>query len=314
MAHNNIYCSKFEINKIGMNKLVFPLLAGVVLLASCKENDAPVTLGSAAATDTTYSVTPVPTADTHNALVELFSGQSCSNCPAAAVTLDGIVTGSPTNSINTIDYYVYNITQTTPPTPGLDLRTNAATSIGTAFYGGPGMLPVAGIDRVPNGTSGLVQQSGTWSSSISSALGNNPDSINLFVSSSYNASTLTATIVTKVTYLQNMTTKQNINIALVEDSITGVQEYPPVGSPYPSSYDSNYVYMNVCRDILTQLPQGTAVLDTASQKTPGLVSQTVYTYHFDASKGWLPQHCRIIAFVTDQNGEVMQSEQTKLTN
>lgn len=299
-----------------MNKLVFPLLAGIVLLASCKENDPPVTLGggSAAAKDTTYTVTPTPTADPHNVLIEAFSGQSCSNCPAGEELLYGTIASSPTGRVNMIGYYFYGGAQTIPPTANIDLRDSAATKIANNYYGGANELPSAGIDRVPDPTSGgLGMLSGSWAGAITTAL-NTPDSINLTVSSSFDANTLTATVVTKVIYLQKMTTQQNINVVLVEDSITGIQEYPPFGSPYPSGYDSNYVYMNVCRDILTPLPQGAIVLDTASQKTPGLVSQTVYTYHFNASKGWLPQHCRIIAFVTDNDHEIMQSEQTKLTN
>jgi hypothetical protein len=295
-----------------MKKLVFLLLAGIILIASCKENDTPLTLSSAAS-DTTYTVTPVPSADPHNVLVEMFSGQSCSNCPGGETTMASII-GANTSRVNIIDYFVYGIPQANPVAgDSLDLRDSAATTIGAQLYGGPGALPSAGIDRIPSGSQGLVQSQGTWSTSVDNAMGNS-DSINLSVKSTYNAASLTANVVVDITYLQSITSSQKLSLVLVEDSIYGTQEFPAqqFGGPYASGYDTNYLYMNVCRDVITSVPSGDAILDTVSTKKPGLVNQIVYNYTLSAAKGWLPQHCRWVAFVTDANGEVMQSETTKL--
>jgi hypothetical protein len=292
-----------------MKQIFFAVFAGIVLFASCKEKDPILVInkGGSSAGDTIYTLTTVPPAQPHNVLVELFSGQSCSNCYKGADALAAMITQSGIGRINAIDYYAgSNGPQTVPP-PGvtLDLRSPVADLVAQNIYGGVAGMPTGGVDRVTY-SGGLLQGYNSWAADAAPAL-NMVDSVNLSVTTSFDAGTGTATVVTDITYLQTMLTQQKLSIFLVEDSIYGIQEMS-------TDYDSSYLYLNVCRNALTQY-NGDIILADSTQKHAGLVSQLVYTYKFQSSDwgtqpAWLPQHCKIVAFVTNADGTVMQSAST----
>lgn len=284
------------------------LLAGgcVLALAACKEKAPPIDFSDPkAAVDTSYIISPVPAKDPHNVLAEEFTGQTCPNCPAAHDQLKSLAAAG---RLNTIGLYVYGLTQTKPVTGSAnDFRDSTATHISDDIYlGGPKSgIPCAGIDRVP--VSGTLQlYSSAWADAYNQRL-TVQDSLNLSVSSSYDATDSTATITAYVTYTEQVSTKQNLTIAIVEDNIIDKQEIP-------TGVEENYAFTNVFRAMVTAAPYGDPVMPALVVKEKGRQNKRVYSYKMNPR--WNPSNCRVIAFVSYSSSEgrkdVIQSVQAKL--
>ncbi len=297
-----------------MKKILLALCGGFILFAGCKENDALIVVTRAV--DSTFTV-PVPaTTDAHNVLVEEFTGQSCSNCPAAHSLLESIVSHHAPGSVNVIGLYIDGNPQSVPNAFSKhDLRDSIASNIGTDVYGGVSQMPGAGIDRTP--VAGILQLgSGSWSDFINSQL-SITDPLNLSVQSSYNSTTGIAEITATIIYTQTVTVPQNISVAVVEDSIIDIQEYPITDPTYTSGYDTFYVFKSVFRGMVSTPPFGDPILAKITTKNPGQGYQIHYSYKPKSIvPAIVPAHCRVIAFVNTINGSdyhVVQSVQCKLT-
>jgi len=294
---------------------------GTLFFAACKE--VPVVgitygTGAAAVTDTTYVLTSVPAATAHQVLVEEFTGQACSNCPAGHAILDSDEVHYP-GLINVIALFPHDNSPLTNPPAGAayDFTSVTALNIANTVYGSVPQYPSAGIDRLPYlSSSGRYIADANWTADITSLLPQ-VDSLNMGVSSSYAtvAGVTTATIVATVTYLQSMTTQQNLSVVVVADSIIDVQEFP-FGTDTP-----DYVFNSVFVGAVSGVPYGDPLIDTITLKAPGRFVRSVYTYTvpgtFSSGKGAVnPAHCRVVAFVngpgTGGNYQVYQSVQAPL--
>ncbi len=303
-----------------MKKILITISCGVALFfQSCKEVPPVINFGSQHVSDTTYVLSAIPAAQPHNVLIEEFTGEGCSNCPAAHTQLDQLGDANP-GRLNVISIYDTSNSPIHLPPEGaaFDLRSADASAITlstiyttnqTTSYGN---LPGGGVDRVPvsPGTTTWLGAS-AWSGLISSRL-TIADSINLDISSTY-ASGI-ATITAKVTYLYRTASLQNLSVAIVEDSIIDYQEKPF------GIVDTAYVFKDVLVSYVTPLPFGDPLLDTIATKEAGRFVQRVYNYTVPTAhrKGSVnTSHCRVIAFVhRPSNGnadfQVLQSQQTKL--
>ena len=282
-----------------------------MILAGCMEKGPLINFTNVIVADTTYTISPVPAADPHNVLAEEFTGQSCPNCPNAHIVLDGLAPGggmTTGGTLNILGLYIYNVVQANPPSGfKYDFRTTIGTDISNNIYAAvPGSgIPVGGIDRVIPPGGALCMYATAWPAAYNARLAIT-DSINLAVTSAYSASDTTATIVATTTYLQQMSTNQNLCIAIVEDSMIDLQETS-------SGIDSNYRFDDVFRDMVTS-EFGDPVASKLAVKPAG--TRNVRTYTYKVNPEWKPNHCRVIAFVTyDVSGgykNVFQSVQTKL--
>ncbi len=271
-----------------------------ILFTACKEIGPNINMGNAnIPTDTTYVLTTAPTADPHNVLVEEFTGQSCPNCPAAHELLIGLQNTNP-GRLNVIGFYIYGNPQTIPPNGyKYDFRDSAGTSVGGTIYLGVPVLPCGGVDRMhcPSNdipSSPLLFKSPSWTSFINTRM-TISDSLNLSLAGSvYDTSTKTATIVAKITYVNQVTIAQNLNIAVVEDSMIDLQD-DGVSGIVP-----NYVFTGVFRSMVTSVPYGDPIAPTLAVKEAGRVCQKVYSWKL--KPGLVAKHCRIIAYVTNSGG------------
>ena len=287
--------------------------------SGCKEVSPVIRFGSEQVTDTTYLINPVPAAQPHNVLVEEFTGESCSNCPAGRAILDKAISSNPAGSINVISLYQNIEGECRPPdTANYDLRTDDASTIANSIIYNNiedvnfGALPGAGIDRVPlsAGTGAWLSKT-DWAGQISSRLAS-PDSINLSVYSTCKNGI--ATITVGITYTQAMSTLQNLSIAVVEDSIIDFQEVSF------GAVDHFYVFNDVLVGMVTPAGTGDPILGTMAVKEAGRFAQRVYSYTIPVShkKGLVnPSHCRVVAFVhrpqsASPDFQIYQSQQTKL--
>jgi thiol-disulfide isomerase/thioredoxin len=298
-----------------MKKMLWAVCCALLFIAGCKENDPAIVYHVANSTDTTYIVS-TPVSAPHNVLVEEFTGQTCPNCPAAHATLDAAVAANP-GRVNVIGLYIYGIPQGTPvPGSANDLRDSSAYAVASQIYKGVGSLPVGGVDRIYQSGSPQLDASlftGVIGSQLSVA-----DSVNLSVSSSYNATTNQATITVTTTYIYASPSNYYLSLVLVEDSIIDKQEYPEF-SGYPGNIDTAYVFSNVFRGMATASPAGDPVLSSMSGdiKESGRTEQRIYIYTLPVkSPAIKPAHCRIIAYVTGGPGNsyapVLQSQQCPL--
>jgi hypothetical protein len=296
-----------------MKKILLAFCSGCVLFAGCKENDVPYVFTNVPAVETTYVVSQVPAADAHNVLIEEFTGQSCSNCPAAHVVLDSIIAAHPAGTVNVVGMYIIGPPQSNPLGKH-DLRDSIATNISNQVFNGISSMPVASIDRLP--VAGiLLQGSGSWSGVTSTRL-SAADPLNLTVRSNYNATTGVATIIATVTYTQQVSIPQNISLVIVEDSIVDMQLYSVFDPAYPSGVDTFYEFTNVFRGMISSPPFGDVINTPTVKKEAGRVYSRTYTYKpKNITPAIKPEHCRVIAFVNTNNGadyHIVQSAQCPL--
>ena len=297
--------------------ITFCCIAGF-LFEGCKEVPPAIVFGTSKAADSTYVISPVPTADPHNVLIEEFTGEGCSNCPAAHAQLDNNASVMAGRAI-VISMYQNAAGLSIPPSGAyFDFRNDKVSAIfasdiyNTNKDANYGSLPGAGIDRTPltPGTTTFLNAT-TWAGLIATRTAVT-DSLNLAVTSVCSAGV--ATITATITYTQAVSTLQNLSIAVVEDSIVDYQEEPF------GVIDSTYTFNDVFVDMVTPAPFGDAILDTLATKVAGRVLRKVYTYTVPTAfmKGSVnPAHCRIIAFVHQPQSagpdfHVIQSQQTKL--
>lgn len=295
-----------------MKKISLACSAAAILFLAingCKEIGPNVNLSTATATDSPYTVSPVPAAQAHNVLVEDFSGQHCSNCPSAHRGAENAANAS-NGHVNIITYY-YNISSQADPHPGslYDFRdTVAASRVDVQYYNGVSDLPHGGIDRMPNSSGSLAIDYTTWPGVISGRL---PavDSVNLTVTSSWDAVTQKATIKATVVYLYPNTFTQNLSVVIVEDSMVDKQSDG-------IHVDDNYLFLGVFRAMVTNIPAGDPILPAMTTKIAGQADMRTYTYSpATMVPAIVPKHCRVIAFVNSTNGtdqHILQSVQAPL--
>ena len=290
------------------------LLLGFLIVASCKEKPPYIQLSASVATkkDTTYLVSSLPAAEPHNILIENFTGATCTNCPAAHQVIHSI-DSQYAGRVNVISLYVTDFSQTLPPTGALyDFRDSSATTIESSIFKPLPGMPIASIDRLPLGdvNNPLLCFKTVWPSTVDARRSTN-DSLNLELTSAYDAATRVASITAKITYLQPTTIMQNLSIAIVEDSFVDKQEY--FDGTSTGTYD-HYQFNDVFRGMVTSIPFGDPILSSLPLKEAKRVYEVTYYYTMRAALK--PANCRAIAFVTggsDVGGAtVYQSKQTKI--
>lgn len=306
-----------------MKKIFLPVLGSILLFTACKEKP-PIDFNSlktdtslvVLTVDTTYADV-VPTAQSRNVLIEDFTGASCSNCPAGHEILNSLSDQYP-GRLNILGLHINNFSQSAPYAGAkYDFRTAEGTDIGTNIYGGINQMPIAGIDRALYSNALLIDKN-SWAGAVTSRMATSAG-INLEVSSHYDNTNMKDTITVKVTYLQNTSDQQNLSIAIVEDSLKDIQEYPPFSSEFPSGADTAYIFNDVLRDFVTKpASYGEVLLAAMAQKEAGRVVVRTYVYNLSHAPNqiWFPQNCRIVAFITNgntqQSKEVLQSASCKL--
>jgi hypothetical protein len=293
-----------------MKRSLLAVSCCILIFSSCKEKAPVIDFGLPKGTDTTFVVTPVPPAEQHNVLVEEFTGQSCSNCPAAHEALNEIEHAHP-GRVNVLGLYFEGITQTKPPVDArYDFRHGDSKLISISVYSGVNAIPAAGIDRISvNGT--LKIDRSVWASTVTNRLAVETP-INLKVESSFNEGDTQASITVTLVYTKTVDFAHNLSIAIVEDSMVDVQEYPSTDPVHPSK-DEEYVFTNVFRGMVTAAPAGDPILSSLIVKEPGRV--VVLNYKHKVTNVLSPSKCRVFAFVSSLKAgdpEIIQSAQVKM--
>lgn len=287
-----------------MNKIsLLAVFAGIITLASCKEKGPIIDFGGEKIVDTTYIQTAVEGKMPKKVMVEEFTGVSCPPCPNAQRKLHELAQNHP-NRIVVAAYHIFNFPQAFPieGKSKYDFRTEDATQVGVTIFGGVGQLPNAGIDRTI--TSGKkLYDAGSWSGTIENRLtGSTP--VNIHLVNTYDNATREAVIKVQVVYTESVTTRQVMTLAIVENEVEDAQKDG-------LNEKEDYIHEHILRDIITPI-NGTAFLNGVD-KPAGRVYER--TFRYTVSDKWKAEHCNIIAFVSNDDGdnkEVLQAEEVSL--
>lgn len=285
---------------------------GIFLFQSCSEvapkiNGINTEDGAATAGDTAYTTT-VETPQAKKVLAEEFTGVSCPPCPGAAKLMRSI-REQLNGDLVVVAYHILNYPQSSPVEKNgellskYDFRTQDATDVGASIYGGIGALPSGGFDRSPLNNTILLNQ-GNWSNVAQKRLGEEAP-VNIHITPTYDQTTREATIRVKLAYTQAVTIKENLTVAIVEDSIIDAQK---------DGLDivKEYLHEHVLRDIITPTI-GIAIPPMVEPKEPGRVFET--SFKVTINEDWHAEHCHIVAFVNRDDPSdrtVVQAAEEKL--
>jgi hypothetical protein len=281
------------------------LLVGFIAIffASCKEH---ATLGvilndnTSKLSDTTY-ITTTEAVTPKKILVEEFTGASCPNCPDARTALATIATANP-NRLIVLE--IHN--DKTPQGKKIegvskyDFTNAQASELADLFYPGLNSIPQGGVDRIVNGTTRLLPKS-AWGSAISGRLALT-SSANVKLTNTYDDTKREGVVKVHIAYTSDVTKKQNVTVALIEDNIVDAQEYV-------DSISHNYTFKHVFRKIFTAT-SGSPVLDSIAVKKAGRVYESGFKYTIDPA--WTPANCRLVVFLQNNEGdnkEILQAEE-----
>jgi hypothetical protein len=289
-------------------KKIFAFSASCIfLLASCTEKDVLIDFGlKEGVTDTTYIAAP-ETPQTRNVLIEEFTGASCTNCPAGHDVVKNLIAANP-NRIVALAYHTLDGGGIFQPIDKkgvkslYDFRTDEATQIGKNIYEGLQSIPTAGIDRAQVGTSLLISRP-QWANETNKRLLVAPMA-NMYLSSTYSAADKKVKVSVKVVYTSDVSTKNAINLGVVESKIIDAQEFS-------DRIEVNYEHNHVFRKGLTPY-NGYSVLDSIATKKAGRVYE--FNYVFTPDEKWNLDNCYVIAYINNTTGnkEILQAKEVKL--
>lgn len=262
-----------------MKKILFGLVAGAFLFASCDKVENPYPVDEQGdyslfpgGDSATYWATDGPvfgpnTNTTRNVLIEDFTGHRCNNCPKAADTAEALHDAYPSRvyvatvhsgplGIGTFQQVLmpdYPTDWTNPD--GLDLGMHIFNLPNSGFIGNPsGMVNRV---RANGGTGDIALAEGTWSNAVSSQL---PQTlkVNIQSAANYYASTRGTFLHTEIEVLDPAGVNEDslyTVVYLIEDSLVGAQLMPD------NSLNPTYVHKEIMRDCILSGHEGIEITD-----------------------------------------------------
>lgn len=263
------------------------------LLTGCTERGISIEAQRGPKPIDTFYMAAIETAQPKNVLIEEFTGVSCPPCPSGHAIVKSIKQQYP-NRIVVVANHIYNFPQAEPVKGASrqDFRTNDATETGK-IYGGIGFMPAAVIDRIKIAGEYLLTST-SWANAVATQIAK-PSMVNLYVTSSFDASLRKSLVTVKIAYMQEVTQKHFLTLTVTESNITDAQKNQ-------LSVDSFYTHNYVLRDIITNVG-GDPIIDSIQTKQSGLVIERVFDVTIPGN--WNAENCKIIAFVHSKEGETM---------
>lgn len=250
---------------------------------------------------------------TRRVLIEDFTGHTCPNCPAAAVTLHNIQNLYP-DQVMGIAIHTGWFAEPCPPHPlpagatagsfSEDLRCATADDY-DLVYSLSGAPPVGMVNHL--GYPGnYAKQQGAWAGIVDSLLGTPAVADLEFDTVIYNSATRDLDVTMTGKFIDAQNDNFNICIMLVEDSLTGWQIDG-------STYVPNYVFMHVLRDCINT-PGSIAGTQIA---TGSIAANTTWSWQlpaaYNVSASLNASHCKLIAYVYNMTTkEVLQAAEADL--
>jgi hypothetical protein len=289
--------------------LILTLLLGG--FTACDKVDEPLAPGVATLCDPTVEVP-------RKVLLEDLTGHLCTNCPDAAkiaeelVDLYGdklIVTGVHVTEIfakpleTPAQWQSFGV-------PDSSFMTDYRTSSGNAIHDmwTPSGLPAGLVSRTEFGSSTVLGRT-TWASAVQQLICQEADFALDFTAVSYDASARELSTSVSAEARGALTGLYYITILLTEDNVVDWQ----LDASVLPSYVSDYEHRHVLRDKLDAGGNSSAIgaeLFSGTAAAGDLFTTTVSNYVLASE--WDASNCALVAFVSNQAGEVLQVEEIKI--
>lgn len=238
----------------------------IMLCGACVKEQTPaglILVNTVSFTDTTYTVSPIPTAQERIIFVEEATGVHCTNCPAGAKELKNIKDAHPGKIISSAVYSPFLNGYALPAK--YDFNTQDALDLVNYLGNGDPSKPAAAINRLSD--PGNMAKSGNiyfydksdWAVTINGLLTKKtPLNIDLQIFTANNDYKLKAT----VTFTDTITADLAFSVFLLEDEIIDLQDST-------GKVIEDYEHNHVLRKIITPV-SGSTFLSGVAQKTAGL--------------------------------------------
>ena len=264
------------------------LVAMLFTLTACDKLDAPY-----------KKVKKISAQTSRKVLLEDFTGHTCVNCPTAhevARGLQQVYEGHLILISIHAGFYAWPAGSTFPE----DFRCETGEELYSYFA--VTVNPIGMVNRTAFGGAVLIGPD-QWTDAIGDIMPQEQQA-NLLIDPDYNTSTrkLKASVETK--FLHPQTGTYRLSVYIVEDSIVAPQKNNDTAvGPTPDIMD--YLHRNVLRgsmngtwgDVLATNPSDTSRTYTSS-------------LNFDLDPTWVEDHCKLIAFVyNDETKEILQAEE-----
>ncbi len=291
------------------HKIIVGCSLAILSLMGCVKEQTPAGLiltETVSFTDTTYTVTPIPTPQARVIFVEEATGVHCVNCPDGAAELKSIKNTFPNRILSTAVYSPF-LNDFQPPAK-YNFNSQDALDLVTFLGSGDPSKPSAAINRTSNATNqantgnSYFYNRSDWNTTITSMLAQTtPINIDLQVFPNGTDYRLKST----VTFTDTITADLGYSVFLIEDDVIDLQ-YSTVGEI------DDYEHMHVLRKIVTPMA-GSAFLTSTITKSKG----TVYERTFDIvlpSNVLNKNNCHLICIVNKigVSKEVLQASEIHL--
>lgn len=244
----------------------------IIFFACCRKEQVPAGLiltETVSFTDTTYSVTQIPTAQSKVIFVEEATGVHCVNCPAGAAELRTIKNSHPNRVISTAVYSPFLNNFHAPSK--YDFNSQDALDLVNFLGNGDPSKPAAAINRISttnnqaNTGNAYFYDRTDWATTINSMLSQTtPVNLDLQVFPNGNDYRLKS----KVTFTETITADLAYSVFLIEDDVEDVQDSTGVEI-------EDYKHMHILRKIVTPLA-GSTFLNTTPTKSQGTVFERTF--------------------------------------
>ncbi|MBS1589273.1 MAG: Omp28-related outer membrane protein [Bacteroidetes bacterium] len=289
-----------------MNTRILTIAGGLLLigLQACKEIGPAIDFSVLRASDTSYMETP-QAATPKVVLVEEATGVQCVNCPDAALLLKNYEASNPGKIVVVA---LHAGSQTTPinlpdAKSKYDFRSSDVLDLINSYFSETPPKPAAAFDRVKWDNSIFSTNRSAWTGYINQRIAL-PSSVNVSISSKFQAENRQAIIKVKISYTQPVTKKQTLNVWLMEDGIVDVQEFP-------TYVDTAYTFNHVMRQFLTPVI-GASLFDNLATKAAGQAYER--TFIVPINNAWNVDNLKVVAFVNnneqDDKSVLQVSEQS----
>ena len=264
-------------------KILSIFFAGLFLLASCDkiEADANGNYVVFSGNTGTWYDSDIELPATQRAIVEKYTGVRCTNCPTADIVINTAL-GKYGESLMAIAVHSGRFGE--PLNNEQDLRTEEGTS--WFEYFGITAQPSALVNRAHSGSSWDIFTPTSGFDDRIDAIVNRSAQVAVQVQSQRNSGNIYSAEI-YLDYKEDLTVAQTLTLLIIEDSIFTTQR------GQGEEFD-NYAQNHVLRQVVTN-EWGMDIDATGTKGTRRFVS-----LNFDLREDCIPQHCHLIAFVSNK--------------
>ncbi|MCH8903836.1 MAG: Omp28-related outer membrane protein [Bacteroidetes bacterium] len=221
-----------------------------------------------------------------NVVLENFTGVKCTGCHMGHMELEKIIKNYP-ERVYVIGYHPSNTSFTIPYSTDQDLRRNYPDAFFSTSYAGSAFMPGCFINRETWSNGNKMQFLSLWDSHTYTLL-QQPSPLNIGLSSTYDASAQTLTVLVEVYYTSTVTANNSLYVHILEDSI----------NTYQANYGPNHNHMHVFMEDLTG-QWGDPITGSTTQ---GSLFTTTYVFDLTTAQDPITiANASVIAYVIEDN-------------